>query len=75
MPNQKTVLGRMRGRVSAAARRQVRTVLPASFRSHLKASIREGLLAFESLFDEAVKALERESRKGPDSKGKKIKVQ
>jgi len=34
-------------------------VLPANFRSHIKASIREAFLAFESLLDEAVKELEK----------------
>lgn len=56
------------------ARGKIRALLPASFRSHLKASIREGLLAFESLFDEAVRALEREGRRPPVGRARKIKV-
>lgn len=59
--------------IGARARKKIETLLPTSFRSHLKASIREGLLAFESIFDEAVKTLE-ENRGKPTRKGKKIKV-
>ncbi len=59
----------------ARARKKIETLLPASFRLHLKASIREGLLAFESIFDEAVKALEEDGRKEPGRKRKKIKVE
>lgn len=76
MAKKKTVAERSRkrpGRV-AGARRRIGTILPAAFRSHLKASIREGLLAFESLFDEAVRALEKEERKGPSRRGRKIMV-
>ncbi len=61
-------------RIGARARKKIATQLPASFRSHLKASIREGLLAFESNFEEAVKTLE-ENRGKPTRKGKKIKVE
>lgn len=65
-----------KGRLAGArARKKLGTLLPASFRSHLRASIREGLLAFESLFDEAVKALEKEGRKEPGRRGRKIKVE
>lgn len=42
---------------------------------HLKASIREGLLVFESLFDEVIKALEKEGRKEPRRRGREIKVE
>ncbi len=61
--------------IDARARKKIETLLPASFRSHLKASIREGLLAFESLLDEAVKTLEDKGRKGPVRKSRKIKVE
>ena len=61
---------RVRG---VGARKKLGTLLPASFRSHLKASIREGLLAFESLFDEAVKALEKGGGKEPGRRGRKIR--
>jgi hypothetical protein len=75
MPDRRRVLRsrqRPRGR---AAQRKIRTLLPVSFRSHLKASIREALLAFESLFDEAVKALEKEGRRGPGRRGREIRVE
>ncbi len=61
--------------VGAQARKKIETLVPASFRSHLKASIREALLAFESIFDEAVKALDKERKKGTGRKGRKIKVE
>ncbi len=77
MPRKKTVAGRSRKRASrvATARRKIGTLLPVSFRSHLKASIREGLLAFESLFDEAVKALEKKEEKEAGRKRRKIRVE
>lgn len=57
--------------VDEAVRKKVQTFLPASFRSHLRAAIRESLLAFESLFDEAAKAPEKEPRKKLREKEKK----
>ena len=60
--------------VGSQARKKIETLVPASFRSHLKTSIREALLAFESIFDEAIKTLEKEGRKGRSRKGRKIKV-
>jgi len=68
---QKLRRGAIRGRTG----RRIRTLLPAAFRSHLKASIREGLLAFESLFDEAVRALEKEGTREARRGGKRIKVE
>lgn len=62
-------------RMSASTRKRVETLVPASVRSHLKASVREALLAFESIFDEAVKALEEERRKTSSKKGRKIRVE
>ncbi len=74
MPKKKSVL-QGRRRPMGGLRGKVRTFLPASFRSHLKASIREGLLAFESLFDEAVKALEKEGRRDGERRGSRIRVE
>ncbi len=74
MVREKTLARGKRESVGAKTRKKIGTALPASFRSHLKASIREGLLAFESLFDEAVKTLEENGRKGPGRKSRKIKV-
>ena len=62
---------RQRQLVGRATRKKVQALLPASFRLHLKASIRESLLAFESLFDEAAKALEKEPQKKPRAREKK----
>lgn len=77
MPRQRRRTGWQRrpGVATASARRRIRALLPAAFRSHLKASIREGLLAFESLFDEAVKALEKEGRSEAGRGAKRIKVE
>ncbi len=74
MAKKRTVLRGKRRPTISGARKRIQTLLPVSFRSHLKASIREGLLAFESLFDEAVKALEKEGGKGAHAKGRRIKV-
>ncbi|MFQ5849555.1 MAG: hypothetical protein ACE5JU_03085 [Candidatus Binatia bacterium] len=74
MAKERVVPRRKRGFAGARARRKIQTLLPVSFRSHLKASVREGLLAFESLFDDAVKALEKQGRKEPGRRGRKIKV-
>lgn len=63
----------LRRRLTGAARRRIGGYLPPSFRSHLKASIRETFLAVESLFDEAIKSLEREERKVTSRKTKKAK--
>lgn len=69
-PRPRRRVGRVKG-----ARKKIGQMLPAAFRSHLKASIREGLLAFESLFDEAVKALEKEGGKKPSRKARKITLE
>ena len=61
--------------VSVATRKKLQMALPPSFRRHLKASIRESLLAFESLFAEAAKALERDAGKEPARKEKRITLQ
>lgn len=74
MAKKRTVLQGKRRPTIAGARKRIQTLLPASFRSHLKASIRECLLAFEGLFSEAVKVLEKESGKGARAKGRRIKV-
>ena len=74
MAKARTSLRHKPEQIGARTRKKIETLLPASFRSHLRASIREGLLAFESIFDEAVKALE-ENRGKPTGKGKKIKVE
>ena len=74
MAKKKSISRGKGGIVGAETRKQIQTLLPASFRSHLKASIREGLLAFESLFDEAVKSLEKVGEKKIRAKGKRIKV-
>ena len=52
-----------------------RSILPPTVRMHLRASVREGLLAFESLFNEAVRALEKGTRTETRKRGKKIKVE
>lgn len=57
--------------VGQATKKKIQTLLPASFRSHMRASIRESLLAFESLCDEAVKALEEKPRKKSRERDKK----
>ncbi|MEE9549065.1 MAG: hypothetical protein V3W08_01550 [Candidatus Binatia bacterium] len=75
MPKKKTIKGGKAGTRCAAVGRKIRTLLPQSVQSHLKASIREALLAVESIFDEAVKALEKEGKKEKSTKGKKIKVE
>jgi len=71
MAGKKTLVQRVGGRAGATARKGLRTLLPAAARSHLKASIREALLTFESLFDEAVKALDRERRSETHGKSKR----
>lgn len=74
MPSRKTILGKARKR-GAAVGQKIRTLLPPSVQLHLKASIREALLAVESIFDEAVKTMEKEGKKRKGTKGKKIKVE
>ncbi len=74
MAKKRTLARGKREPVGARARKKIQTILPASFRSHLKASIRESLLAFASLFDEAVKALEKDGTKESRKKSRKIKV-
>lgn len=66
---------RIRSKLRGAAQRSIQTVLPPAFRSHLKASIRETFLAFESLLDQAVKSLEKGEQKKPAKRSKKIKVE
>ena len=46
-------------------------ILPESFRSHMKTSRKEFLLAFRSLFDQALERMD--TPKGPQSKGSSIK--
>jgi hypothetical protein len=46
-------------------------IVPQGFRSHMKASRKEFLLAFRSLFDEAIERMD--SPKGPRRKGTTIK--
>lgn len=75
MPKKKTIRGGKARTKAAAVGRKIRTLLPPSVRSHLKASVREALLAVESIFDEAVKAMEKEKKKGKGKGGKKIKVE
>ena len=65
----------IRRKLRGAAQRGIQAVLPPAFRSHLKASIRETFLAFESLLDEAVKALEKGERKKTVKRGRKNKVE
>jgi hypothetical protein len=55
----------LRKKLGGVAKKRVETYLPPSFRAHLKASIREAFLAFESLLDEAVKSLEKGEKKAP----------
>ena len=74
MANEITRLG-IRSKLRGAAQKRIQTVLPPAFRSHLKASIRETFLAFESLLDEAVKSLEKGERKKTAGRSKKIKVE
>ena len=62
-------------KIGARARKKTEALVPASVRSHLKASVREALLAFESIFDEAVKALEKEGKQTSSKRGRKIKVE
>ncbi len=54
--------------VVRATRKNFQMALPPSFCRHLKASIRESLLAFESLFAEAAKALEKGTEPIPPGK-------
>lgn len=72
MANQTTRLG-IRNKLRGAARRRIQAVLPPAFRSHLKASLRETFLAFESLLDEAVKSLEKGETKKTAGRSKKNK--
>ena len=65
----------IRRKVRGAAERGVQAVLPAAFRSHLKASVREAFLAVESLLDEAVKSLEKGEKRKAGKQGRKIKVE
>ena len=65
----------IRRRLGEAAERRIHAVLPPGFRSHLKASVRETFLAFESLLDEVVKSLEKGERKKTAKRGRKIKVE
>ena len=58
--------------IGLATRKKFQMALSPSFRRHLKVSIRESLLAFESLFAEAAKALERDAGKEPGRKKKRI---
>lgn len=74
MANETTRFG-IRSKLRGAAERRIQAALPPSFRSHLKASIRETFLAFESLLDEAVKSLEKGERKKTAGRGKKTKVE
>ncbi len=64
----------IRSRLRGAAQRRIVAALPSAFRSHLKASIRETFLAFESLLDEAVKSLEQEGKKMAIKRTRKIKA-
>lgn len=66
---------RRRASKDRTAKRKIAVPLPPSVRSHLKASIREALLACESLFDEAVKALETGAKTQPGRRRKKIRVE
>lgn len=75
MRTKKTTLGGKAGTRGAVAGKKIRTLIPSSVQSHLKASIREALLAVESIFEEAVKAMEKEGKKGKGTKSKKIKVE
>jgi hypothetical protein len=74
MANKTTRLG-VRNKLRGAAQRRIQAVLPPAFRSHIKASIREAFLAFESLLDEAVKSLEKGERNKTAKRGKNIKVE
>jgi len=74
MAKERTLARGKREPAGAKARKKIQTIFPASFRSHLKASIRESLLAFGSLFEEAVNALEKDGRKESRKKSRKIKV-
>lgn len=62
-------------KLGGVAEKGIQAVLPPAFRSHLKASIREAFLAFESLLDEAVKSLEKSEKKKATGRGRKIKVE
>jgi hypothetical protein len=74
MANESTRFG-VRSKLRGAAQRRIQAVLPPAFRSHLKASIRETFLAFESLLDAAVKSLEKGEGKETARRGKKTKVE
>lgn len=74
MANATTRFG-IRSKLKGAAQRRIQAVLPPAFRSHLKASIRETFLAFESLLDEAVKSLEKGEKKKTAKRARKIKVE
>ncbi len=73
MANERTRLG-IKGGLRGATQRRVLAALPPAFRSHLKASIRETFLAFESLLDEAVKSLGNGEKEKMIKRGKKIKA-
>lgn len=72
----KRTISRGKGRLAGSkAGKKIQKLLPVSFRSHLKASIRECLLAFESLFDEAVKTFEEEGRRKTGTRSRRVKVE
>lgn len=74
MANERTQPG-IRSRLRGAAQRRILAALPPAFRSHLKASIRETFLAFESLLDEAVKSLGKDGKKMVIKRRRKIKAE
>ena len=65
----------IRRKFGEAAQKKIQAVLPPAFRSHIKASIREAFMAFESLLDEAVKSLEKSEKKKAAGRSRKIKVE
>ncbi len=74
MANATTRFG-IRSKLRGAAQRRIQAVLPPAFRTHLKASIRETFLAFESLLDEAVKSLEKGEKRKPAKRSRKINAE